>query len=845
MPPQRTMSPTQGSSGIASRTGAKAFNDLCYQLRQIRLRWAVSQSLRQLALLVGRQGHRVRLVFEVYRLGGAAHWNGRPNKAVLRHQARDAPEIKDWASGVVHTGGVKRLSFFYEATGIPHLGTDVNRRAPRSYRPARYEIFPVSLRFLPYSGPHRDEKLPPMSAKHGPGLASRSSAPHLMTTYLPLSLTRILSIACCLLGAVAAILMAPPVVAQQPAFLTNGLVAYYPFNGNANDESGNGNNGVLRGGAISTDRFGKLKSSLEVKNAKGEYVEIPSSDSLNITGNQTISAWINLADLPQFRTAYTIVSKRISTAPSTFPYSFCINFQYGFPNDYNTLMFGSGDGGYYLLQTSPVPLSTSQWMHFVVTVNSGKILFYINNRIVGESQLPDNFRVKNNAPILIGSAGRNDLPAEFFNGQIDDVRIYNRALSDMEVKVLYDYECTPPDDSIIKKGLVAKYPFDGDASSEDRTWGNGISTEYSNGTGRSGKVNSAARFNGKQPQRIEISSFGSLRTISAWIKSDPFDFKTQDTQLDNAQEKYIFSMEFGEGIKHGLAAIKNATNSTGSAQLLTILHGNQGLTTNLWDSSKIKDDAATWYHIVYAFDDLYYKLYLNGILLGTAVHSQNCCYSGPTGSQSDLIVGDIPNGGRVWLGEIDDLRMYNRTLSDFEVNALYILESVPSIPISITSHPTNITTDLAKDVSFSVTATNALTYQWFKDGNALPSATNAILSLTNARPTLIGDYFAVVSNAYGTATSSVASLNIKGVESGIWKGLVAYYPFNGNAIDLSPFSNNATLLPDCTFSDGVSGRAIRINGRNGYASAPYSTILDGRSNIWVPRYFQWVSSTVG
>jgi hypothetical protein len=76
MSPQRTMSPTRGSGRIASRTGVKAFNDLCYQLRQIRLGWAVSQSLRQLAQLIGRQGLRGRLVIAVYRLGGAAHGTG-------------------------------------------------------------------------------------------------------------------------------------------------------------------------------------------------------------------------------------------------------------------------------------------------------------------------------------------------------------------------------------------------------------------------------------------------------------------------------------------------------------------------------------------------------------------------------------------------------------------------------------------------------------------------------------------------------------------------------------------------------------------------------------------------
>ena len=115
---------------------------------------------------------------------------------------------------------------------------------------------------------------------------------------------------------------------------------------------------------------------------------------------------------------------------------------------------------------------------------------------------------------------------------------------------------------------------------------------------------------------------------------------------------------------------------------------------------------------------------------------------------------------------------------------------VPINLVSIIFQPTNITADLGQDILFSVTATDALSYQWFKDGNALSGAINNILYITNARPAMIGDYFAVASNAAGSVTSSVAGLSIKGVDLGIWKGLVAYYPFNGNVKDESGNGND-------------------------------------------------------
>ena len=62
--------------------------------------------------------------------------------------------------------------------------------------------------------------------------------------------------------------------AQAPSFLTNGLVAYYPFNGNANDASGNGNNGTVFGATAGTNRFGKLTNSSFNFNGTSQYISL-------------------------------------------------------------------------------------------------------------------------------------------------------------------------------------------------------------------------------------------------------------------------------------------------------------------------------------------------------------------------------------------------------------------------------------------------------------------------------------------------------------------------------------------------------------------------------------------
>ena len=76
------------------------------------------------------------------------------------------------------------------------------------------------------------------------------------------------------------------------SFLTNGLVAYYTFSGNANDSSGFNNNGTVVGATLTADRFGTPNRAYQFVGNGSTYISIPDSPSLDIASNITLTAWV-------------------------------------------------------------------------------------------------------------------------------------------------------------------------------------------------------------------------------------------------------------------------------------------------------------------------------------------------------------------------------------------------------------------------------------------------------------------------------------------------------------------------------------------------------------------------
>ena len=220
--------------------------------------------------------------------------------------------------------------------------------------------------------------------------------------------------------------------AQAQTYLTNGLVAYYPFNGNANDATGNGNDGTLVGGvSLATNRFGLTNQAYNFNG--GGYIQIPNTPALDIADASpiTISVWI----LKTGSGVMHILGKRDGcTAP----------IQFQMPCDDESVAFsgpqGSGAGAY---------ITPTNWTQLVGECDGTNLLFFTNgvlsmittNQILGDPA---------STGLEIGDSGT----CAGFVGLLDDVRVYNRALTAAEVQQLYAYEAQQPINSMPQISLI-------------------------------------------------------------------------------------------------------------------------------------------------------------------------------------------------------------------------------------------------------------------------------------------------------------------------------------------------------------------------------------------------------
>jgi hypothetical protein len=215
---------------------------------------------------------------------------------------------------------------------------------------------------------------------------------------------------------------------------TNGLVGYWPFNGNANDESGNGNNGTITGPILITDRFGNSNSAYSF-NGTSDYILVPDKDNLSLTSdNFTFSFWIYTNPGPDVPMG--VISKR------RFDSMDASNWEYTFVIDTDTAAFRFWIGG---LSGRCGPWYTSkdktftkgQWIHYLITADGTNIKEYKNGNLysVGKRNLSCSSG-NGTGPLVFGlGGGWNQM--DYFNGMMDDIRMYNCALNSVEIQSLY------------------------------------------------------------------------------------------------------------------------------------------------------------------------------------------------------------------------------------------------------------------------------------------------------------------------------------------------------------------------------------------------------------------------
>ncbi len=220
--------------------------------------------------------------------------------------------------------------------------------------------------------------------------------------------------------------------------LSDGLVAHYLFDGDANDSSGYGNHGTVSGVIPSLDRFGNPNSAYYFA-GNGEHVAVADSPSLDTTTALTLSVWVNVQPgglfQPRILHKHTFDLGLVDTSGSAQLFAHIQNYP---------------SGGASLV-TSPLP--SAQWISLVVTYDQQTFSFFTNGVIAAQinTTVPID---QNDLPIGIG---RNlETGTDWFSGYIDDVRIYNRALALGEVQTLYQIESVPEPTTfaLLSLGLV-------------------------------------------------------------------------------------------------------------------------------------------------------------------------------------------------------------------------------------------------------------------------------------------------------------------------------------------------------------------------------------------------------
>ena len=214
---------------------------------------------------------------------------------------------------------------------------------------------------------------------------------------------------------------------------TKGLVAFYPFNGNTKEASGNNNNGSVVGGAtLTVDRFGHPGQAYNLDGLDA-YIAVPNSPSLNPDSGISVSGWWKAVHFtgggysplvdkgytahvpPYYQYKLGVSGDLYPSLPGRFAFSVSINdIEYRIATDTNYWKVG-------------------EWYFLVGTYDGTGVKLYVNSQLIKTLSATGILSVYTSYLNM----GDNTTADDFLQGGIDDIRIYKRALTQQEIDTLY------------------------------------------------------------------------------------------------------------------------------------------------------------------------------------------------------------------------------------------------------------------------------------------------------------------------------------------------------------------------------------------------------------------------
>ncbi len=325
-----------------------------------------------------------------------------------------------------------------------------------------------------------------------------------------------------------------------PASLNKGLVAYYPFTGNANDESGNGNDGNVRGAILSADRHGQSDRAYAF-DGRDDFISASHQAVLNFPdGDCSLAVWAALAD-PDQPNMYFLGKDQASAGPKKW------FLMYDQDAGVRLHVSPSSNQWHFKHPWKPRPAA---WHHYLVTKMGSTYTLFLDGAPAatdqGASQLPSN-----TAPLTIGQAENGG----WVKGQIDDVRIYNRALSPTEVKTLYDFESQPPGSPVGQAPSPAVAPFNAvQAKAHQQAWADhlGVPVETTNSIGMKFVVIPPGEFMMGSPE--DEPGRGDNETLHKVTLTQPFQMGMHEVTQEQYQ-KVMGSNRISNGPKNPVVLV--------------------------------------------------------------------------------------------------------------------------------------------------------------------------------------------------------------------------------------------------------------------------------------------------
>jgi hypothetical protein len=437
---------------------------------------------------------------------------------------------------------------------------------------------------------------------------------------------------------------------------SSAIIGYWPFNGNANDDSGNNNHAIVNGASLTVDRFGNLNSAYNFNG--NSFIEVTNSSFYNLSNAITFSAWAKFS------------STKIN--------SFISKWGNGNVGENNSYWLGTSynndthriigqvtlTNATNLTTKTPDGYSDNYWHHYVTTYNGSIVTVYVDGLKVAESAAVSGDISSTTASLVFGAVSptRRDMDLV---GSLDEVMIFNKALTDQEANALYVTlggnsipPAIPPTPSITTSGIIGHWPLDGDAQDKSGNNSHGVIVGATLTSDRLGHDNSAYYFNGNSYIAVPNPTYFDLTeklTLAFWVKFG---------QQNNFG---AFISKWSGGRYDGKNAYFVGTSFIADPNdILASTFSNNGQ-LNLSPVSGYNDDQ--WHHLAIVYNNTKLTLYIDG-----QQKAESQIPPSPLNkTSSPLTFGTInpliANQG--FKGALDDIIIYNRSLSADEINNIY------------------------------------------------------------------------------------------------------------------------------------------------------------------------------